>query len=378
MSKNNKIAKQYFNVVTSDDAGVGEILLYGVIGQEYWWRDSDEDDITDLAFVKALRAMEKKHDRINIRINSPGGSIFHGNAIIAAMKNSKAEIHTYNDGLAASMGFGIWLAGEVRHMNETSLAMAHSASTITFGNAKDHQETIDLLNKIDQTLINNMASSSGKTKEYIQENFFDHSDHYLNAEDCKELGLINKVDDYKTEEEPKNFQNMSYKEIMNHFNTPEKEAPQSFFQQIANVVTDVFKNNANPPAPKADISNNKTQSEMNIEDLKSTLGSDELPVADVINALVEGGHLSQPTNEAPPADPPAEETPALTPKDLTDAIKPLQDKITALENSAGAPPTKVISNGDAPTEPQEPDALDVFNTAANQAANGNSVVSFAK
>lgn len=377
MSKNNKIAKQYFNVVTSDDAGVGEILLYGVIGQEYWWRDSDEDDITDLAFVKALRAMEKKHDRINIRINSPGGSIFHGNAIIAAMKNSKAEIHTYNDGLAASMGFGIWLAGNVRHMNETSLAMAHSASTITFGNAKDHQETIDLLNKIDQTLVNNMASSSGKTKEYIQENFFDHSDHYLNAEDCKELGLINKVEDYKTEEEPKNFKNMSYKEIMNHFNTPEKEAPQSFLQQIANVVTDVFKNNANPPAPKADISNNKTQSEMNIEEFKNSLGND-LSVDDVINVLVEKEHITQPTNEAPPA----EETPALTAKDLTDAvnaaIKPLQDKITALENGAGAPPTKVLSGGDAPNEPQEPDDLDVFNAAANQAANGNSVVSFAK
>ena len=112
---------RYFQVITAESGGTPEILLYGVIGMDDF--ASPDEAITDVEFLKAFRALEMKHDRINIRINSPGGSMYHGNAIVTAIQESKAEIHTYNDGLAASMASTIFLVGDVRHASKNSLLL---------------------------------------------------------------------------------------------------------------------------------------------------------------------------------------------------------------------------------------------------------------
>jgi len=131
----------YFKVVTTENGGIPEILLYGIIGQERWWEEDKSASITDIEFVKTLRKLEEKHDKINLRINSPGGSMYHGNAIISAIISSKAEITGYNDGLCASMAADIWIACHKREMPDHTILMVHSALGFTLGNAKDHRNS---------------------------------------------------------------------------------------------------------------------------------------------------------------------------------------------------------------------------------------------
>lgn len=195
-------AKNYMRVVANEKETKAEMFLYGYIGQDFWFDEKlDEESITDLAVVRTIRDLEQKYNRIDVRINSPGGSVYHGDPIITAMRNSKAEIHTYIDGMAASMGFDIWIAGDVRHMSVNAKAMCHATSSIEIGTAKDMREAADRLDKFDDAAVMTFAQATGLSEQDIRERFYDdYKDHWLTANDILELGLITEIDDYETEE----------------------------------------------------------------------------------------------------------------------------------------------------------------------------------
>ncbi len=137
--------KKFWNIKTSAATpGVVDIYIYGIIGSS--WFNEDGSDTTAFDFVPEFKALEAKYDRINIRINSPGGSINEGLPIFNAILQSPKDIHTYNDGLAASMAAIILEAGKTRHAAKNAITLLHSPMTSTAGNVKDQQESIDVLN----------------------------------------------------------------------------------------------------------------------------------------------------------------------------------------------------------------------------------------
>lgn len=215
MKKNKLKSNPYFRVIRGESGGAAELFLYGYIGQDFWWdEDLNEESLTDLAVVKAIRELEKDYNRINIRINSPGGSVYHGDPIIAAIKSSSAEIHTYNDGMAASMAADIWLCGKTRHMSSHSKLMIHATSTIEVGTAKDMRAAADRLDKFDEASIASFAEATGKTREEIKSQFFDYEDHWLTADDAMEMGLIEEVESYDVQQSVEDPERMSYKELV--------------------------------------------------------------------------------------------------------------------------------------------------------------------
>ena len=111
-----------------------DVLIYGVIGDSWF-----EESITAKRFVSEFKELEKTCSRVNIHINSPGGSVFDGLAIFNAIQQSKVQIHTYNDGLAASMGAIILLSGGTVHSAKNALVMLHSPMGGVYGTEKDIQ-----------------------------------------------------------------------------------------------------------------------------------------------------------------------------------------------------------------------------------------------
>jgi len=366
-----KVKDQYFKVITTTNGDVAEILLYGIIGQEYWWRESDEDDITDIAFIKKLRELEKDYDRINIRINSPGGSVYHGNAIISAIQNSKAEIHTYNDGLAASMGADIWLAAKHRHMAKNAMMMIHSPSSWVWGTAKQMRKEAELLDKIEYTIIVVTAEALGMDEEEVKEKYYDYEDHWFNAKDCKELGFISKVEDYESENVIDGIEKMSFKQIMAHFSTKEPKEEKNFIEQIANKIMGSITRRS---SIQNKISKPQNIVEMKKEDFEKSLESGDLKEEDVINALQEKGYQVEqkkedhPTNETDPQIDPKKTTEPATPapttpasgnvenqtdarideklKPITEAITAMNEAINKLSAAPGAKPSNVASKQD--------------------------------
>lgn len=93
--------KRFFNIIPGKDAAC--ILLYGEIGEYDRVRSGD--------IARELIEAESASRQIDVRINSIGGDIFTGMAIFNAFRQSAADITIYIDGVAASMGSVIALAG---------------------------------------------------------------------------------------------------------------------------------------------------------------------------------------------------------------------------------------------------------------------------
>lgn len=370
----NTQAHQYFNVVTSEDGGVPEILLYGYIGQQDFWGEDKENDITDIEFVKALRKLEATHSQVNVRINSPGGMIYHGNAIISAIKNSKAEIHTYNDGMAVSMASGIWLAGDVRHMASNSLLMLHSPIAQIAGNAKDLREQADLLDTIEKTLIATLVEASNINEEQAKADFFNYEDHWLTAEEVMELGLIGMIEE-EVENVIDDVQNMSLTEIMNHFEEKEDRQTSGLLKTIQAKLAGAL---AAIAPPKKQISQTQKNTEMNITEFNKSLENGELEVDGVVAALqAKGYQVNAPAEEAPATDTEATTENAIeavkaelqsTIEAMKAQIEDLKKENKALGNQEGDAPAAAAATNDLPIGSGELDPLTAFNNAARIAA----------
>lgn len=205
-----------FNFSVEENENEATIYLYGYIGEDYWIEEEKQN--TAERFISEFPRLERKYDRINIRINSPGGSMYHGNAIVNAIVNSDKEIHTYNDGLAASMGFGIFMAAPNRHWGRASTGMSHKPSTVTWGNADDHMGSIDMLEAFETTLTEVLSSNLGITETEVSATFMTGKDKWITRKEAKSLGLITIDDKFDSKEETKDLSNLSHKKLMNRYN----------------------------------------------------------------------------------------------------------------------------------------------------------------
>jgi len=166
------------------DGGV-EILLYDEIG--FW-------GITATEFVNQLNAIDAPS--ITVRINSPGGDVFDGIAIHAALIRHPATITIHIDGLAASAASFIALAGKTVVMSESALMMVHCAWGFAIGNKSDMLETATILEKIDGQLGDIYAKKSGKTPaECLTMMAGDGKNDgtWFTAEEAKEWGLVDEI-----------------------------------------------------------------------------------------------------------------------------------------------------------------------------------------
>lgn len=202
------MSKRYFEVVASGTAGVGKINIYGMLSDWY-------GDVNAVDFLAAFNALEATCTRINIHINSPGGSVWEGLPIANAIKASPVDVHTYVDGVAFSMAGIIALAapkGNV-HMAKGSLLMLHSASTWGYGNAESLKKQADDLSKYDDVLSSFVESRTGKSLEDVKASYFDGEDHFFTPSEAKADGLIDSIEDYDAKDTPDNIENMSMTQV---------------------------------------------------------------------------------------------------------------------------------------------------------------------
>ena len=153
--------RQYFSMTTSKDTAT--INIYGDITSCPWF----EGDTSAGGLAKQLEALGDVSN-INVYINSYGGEVAEGLAIYNALKRHKAKVKTYCDGFACSIASVIFMAGEERVMNESSLLMIHNAWNYAAGNAEQLRKQADDLDKINQGAINAYKANSTLSEEEIK------------------------------------------------------------------------------------------------------------------------------------------------------------------------------------------------------------------
>ena len=153
-----------------------------------------EDYMANLIVAQLLFLEAENPDKdINIYINSPGGSITSGMSIYDTMTYIKPDISTLCIGQAASMG-AILLAGGTsgkRFALPNSRIMIHQPLGGFQGQASDFEihakEILSMKKKLNEIL----AFHTGKEVDQLEKDT--ERDNFMNGEDAKEYGLIDKV-----------------------------------------------------------------------------------------------------------------------------------------------------------------------------------------
>lgn len=280
MNKNNK---PYYKLLTEQGATEATIFLYGYIGEEWSWDPGAyeyvQTGVTDIEFVKELNALSQQYPVIHLRINSPGGDFLHGNAIMSAIQNSAAEIHTWNDGICASMAADIWMCGKKRHMAKNALLMIHPAWNMCAGNAQVMRECADALDKFTESAITATAASIGITADEMRSRYYaDYKDHWLTYSEAVTDGLVSDTTEYAAADPMKVSAGMPYKQLLETMiaseATVKKEADTSIIGRITAVLSDML------GTQKQTVITQKQKEIMQLEDFKKSLADGSLdPVA---------------------------------------------------------------------------------------------------
>ena len=139
-------------------------------------------------------AADNALESVEVEINSPGGSVFEGQRIYNALRGISArgvEVTTTVNGLAASMGSVILMAGDKRQMTQGSRIMIHEASTIAMGDSRAMRKTADLLDGISSEIAGIYADRTGGDEKEIRNLMF--AETWMTADQAKANGFVGTV-----------------------------------------------------------------------------------------------------------------------------------------------------------------------------------------
>lgn len=153
-----------------------------------------DDHVANL-IVAQLLFLEKEGSKkdISLYINSPGGSVTAGFAIMDTMKHVKNDISTVCVGMAASMGAMLLSAGTKgkRYALPNSEVMIHQPLGGTEGQASDIEISARHILKLKEKLNKMLAENTGQPLKQIEKDA--DRDFYMDAEEARKYGVIDKV-----------------------------------------------------------------------------------------------------------------------------------------------------------------------------------------
>ncbi len=156
------------------------------------------EEVTDvsanlvIAQLLHLESQDSEKD-ISLYINSPGGSVTAGLAILDTMNYIKCDVSTICLGECASMGAVLLSAGAKgkRYALPNSMVLIHQPSGGARGQQTEIEIVADFMRKTRDRLNGILASNTGQSIERIE--LDTERDNYMTAQEAMEYGLIDHV-----------------------------------------------------------------------------------------------------------------------------------------------------------------------------------------
>ena len=153
-----------------------------------------DDHVANIVVAQLLflQSEDPKKD-IHLYVNSPGGSVTAGLAIIDTMNHIKNDVSTVCVGIAASMGAMILSAGKKgkRYALPNAEVIIHQPLGGVEGQASDIEITAKHIVRTKERLAKMLVASTGKSITQIEKDM--ERDFYMEAEEAKKYGIIDKV-----------------------------------------------------------------------------------------------------------------------------------------------------------------------------------------
>ena len=155
----------------------GELFLYGDIAETKWW----SDDITPKEVIEAVTDLGNI-DELTIYLNSNGGDVFAGVAIMNYLNSLGIAVNIVISALAASIASVIacGVNGKVG-MYDTSMMMIHNPWTMCCGNSGELRATIV------KTYLKRASIDEEQLRAEMNE------EKWLDAQECLDRGLCDYI-----------------------------------------------------------------------------------------------------------------------------------------------------------------------------------------
>ena len=154
---------------------------------------TSKDIIDFISIVNDIDSTIEPSERkpINIILNSMGGSIYDGFAIIGAIEHSQTPVHITCLGSAMSMALAILVSGHHRIGHSLSSYMYHEClDDIPYEKMSIIKENLDEGNRLMEMYDDYILSKTKLTRRKLNKVKKDKSDWYFGADEALEYGLI--------------------------------------------------------------------------------------------------------------------------------------------------------------------------------------------
>lgn len=146
--------------------------------------------------IQAMGNMARESDeRITLRLNSEGGSVTDGLALIdflLAVRRSGTPIDTVGMGMVASMGAVILQAGDRRYVSPNCFMLIHEVSSVSVGKVSALKDAAAFSEVLWTRLLDVLAERSTMTARQIRTRA-SRRDWWIGAEDAVKLGFADEV-----------------------------------------------------------------------------------------------------------------------------------------------------------------------------------------
>lgn len=177
-----------WNELATSTSGQAKLYLYGPIDSwgGYWGVSAAE-------FATVLNELDNDVTDLELHINSPGGEVYEGIAIMNLLKNHSAKVTAVVDGIAASAASFIACGMNELVMGENTELMIHDAWGFAIGNAKDMHDYGDYLSNTSDNIASVYAKKAGGTRDSWRE--YMQAESWFSAEEAVSNGLADRVSD---------------------------------------------------------------------------------------------------------------------------------------------------------------------------------------
>lgn len=173
---------KWFKFSAKAGGKTAEVTIFGDIGYGYTANDFHKE-LSALGDIKTL----------HVKINSHGGDVFQGFQIYNMLKRFKGTVVVTIDGLAASMGSVIAMAGDRIIMPENSQMMIHNPVGAMEGGADQIKSFGEALENIQANIVQAYVDKTGLPKERIQSMMDKES--WLSAKQAVNLGFADEIEE---------------------------------------------------------------------------------------------------------------------------------------------------------------------------------------
>lgn len=177
----NEPSRSYVLSGDIDESSAYEVMKFIIFINEY--DDYEEETVKD--YVRKP---------IKLYINSFGGSVYDGFAIIGIMENSKTQIHTYAYGSVMSMALLIFVTGNYRFANRFVSFMYHEIlDQPVYEKLSALSENIEESRRIMTMYDGQLLSKSFLKKKQLDDHKKNKSDWYMTAETGQKYGFVDEI-----------------------------------------------------------------------------------------------------------------------------------------------------------------------------------------